>query len=238
MTALATHVTGLPVNPRSRCRNARVAEASALQQRFHSTAREVLVRCCVADSPLPKRPPGDAPGRTRTCDPLLRRQRAPVAVYCRLWLRPLGEQCVVPSCCALLRFAASIALPHDPPAFTRYQRSRVDPRGLPHCMESGSRGCVGLAFRAKQERVCVGNPGPCSFQAEVSAGLAGPPRFAEDHILCGGRRWAVSSRLRRLSHTPECRFVGRRRGRGRQAAGRSHERALPSTFRQMTRASM
>ena len=90
MTALATHVTGLPVNPRSPragshpwstcpCGSshsclARVAEASALQQRFHSTAREVLVRCCVADSPLPKRPPGDAPGRTRTCDPLLRRR--------------------------------------------------------------------------------------------------------------------------------------------------------------------
>jgi hypothetical protein len=28
----------------------------------------------VTDIPLPKRPPGDAPGRTRTCDPLLRRR--------------------------------------------------------------------------------------------------------------------------------------------------------------------
>jgi hypothetical protein len=47
-------------------------------QRFHaaSTApfEDMSVRRCDADIPLPKRPPEDAPGRTRTCDPLLRRR--------------------------------------------------------------------------------------------------------------------------------------------------------------------
>jgi hypothetical protein len=45
--------------------------------------------------------------------------RASAAVYCRLSLSPLGERGSAHSCCALLRFVASTALPHDPPTFTR-----------------------------------------------------------------------------------------------------------------------
>jgi hypothetical protein len=47
-------------------------------QRFHDASTAPFRTCqsaaAIADIPLQKRPPGDAPGRTRTCDPLLRRQ--------------------------------------------------------------------------------------------------------------------------------------------------------------------
>jgi hypothetical protein len=47
-------------------------------QRFHDASTAPFGTChsapAMADIPLPKRPPEDAPGRTRTCDPLLRRR--------------------------------------------------------------------------------------------------------------------------------------------------------------------
>jgi len=46
--------------------------------RFHDASTAPFGTCpspaAMADIPLPKRPPEDAPGRTRTCDPLLRRR--------------------------------------------------------------------------------------------------------------------------------------------------------------------
>ena len=49
-------------------------------------------------------------GRPPAC-----KARAAAAVYCGLSLRPLGERWSAPGCCALLRFAASKALPREPP---------------------------------------------------------------------------------------------------------------------------
>ena len=64
--------------PRRTCLSA--TRRSALPQRFHSAStalpRDEYETCSSAavmsDIPLPKRPPEDAPGRTRTCDPRLR----------------------------------------------------------------------------------------------------------------------------------------------------------------------
>ena len=48
---------------------------SALPRRFHSIIPDSPSARAVADIPLPKRPHEDAPGRTRTCDPLLRSEQ-------------------------------------------------------------------------------------------------------------------------------------------------------------------
>ena len=75
----------------------------------------------------------------------------------------------------------------------------------PLATTAGSRTGVAVSpgYRAKQECVCVRNLVPCSFQAEVSAGLAGPPPFAADDILAavaaGPCRAGCDDRLTRLS---------------------------------------
>jgi hypothetical protein len=62
---------------RTRARRSRRLEC----ERFHNASTRRVETCssvaAMADIPLPKRPPEDAPGRTRTCDPLLR-TREPV----------------------------------------------------------------------------------------------------------------------------------------------------------------
>ena len=71
--------------------------------RFEGVERVRVNRLILHDTTL--RPPQHA-DKARAC----------AAVYCRLSLRPLGERWTPDGCCALLRFAASRALPHGAPA--------------------------------------------------------------------------------------------------------------------------
>jgi hypothetical protein len=93
-------------------------DVPALPQRFHSTIRDMSVRCCDGRNSASEAPPEDAPGRTRTCDPLLRRREHLLrsTAACRsVCSTSDGPHIAAAVCCGLPlppRFHV------DPPAFT------------------------------------------------------------------------------------------------------------------------
>ena len=93
--------------------------AVALPKRFQALSPTCSSAAAMAEIPLPKRPRGDAPGRTRTCDPLLRRREQVLrsAAACRsVCSTSDGPHIAAASCCGLPlppRFHV------DPPAFTQ-----------------------------------------------------------------------------------------------------------------------
>jgi hypothetical protein len=194
-------------------------DPSALPRRFHSTIRDMPVPCCDGRHPLPNRPREHAPGRTRTCDPLLRRGEHLLrsTAACRsVCSASDGPRIAAAFCCGLplpQRFHV------DPPAFTPSD-SEVSELAA-HLLFVRSDSDVGLP-RVPRSR-------------ERSSGLAGESLGVTSVELHGKRnacRMSCALRLRAVG-----RPLGHRCGGAAPAdrAGPSSPRAVIPSFGKISR---
>jgi hypothetical protein len=156
--------------------------------RFHDASTALFGTClsaaAMADIPLPKRPQGDAPGRTRTCDPLLRRP-------CRRGRRTMLED---DGTRLWTRFAAG--LPRSRRIALRNPAGVFGP-GLGHAAGPG------IAHRSSTLKLSSG-PTLARYQQQWSVGpieVSDVPLAAKGTSARGGAAdRALISCLRRLTH--------------------------------------